>query len=56
MAIISPFDSIGRSVKNLVDEIGAVTVFLARSSLMIFRPKQLAKIIQQIYYIGAGSI
>jgi phospholipid/cholesterol/gamma-HCH transport system permease protein len=55
MAMTSPFDSIGRSAKNLVDEMGAVVIFLIRAFLLIFRPRQLHKIIEQVYYIGAGS-
>lgn len=55
MAITSTFGSIGRSAKNLVNEMGAVSIFFMRAFWMIFRPKQLTKIIEQIYYIGAGS-
>jgi phospholipid/cholesterol/gamma-HCH transport system permease protein len=35
---------------------GAATIFLGKAWIMIFRPKQIPGIIQQIYYIGAKSI
>jgi phospholipid/cholesterol/gamma-HCH transport system permease protein len=42
-------------VKSWVNELGAVTIFLCKALLMIFHPKQLPAIIQQVYYIGAKS-
>jgi phospholipid/cholesterol/gamma-HCH transport system permease protein len=35
---------------------GAAAIFLGKACIMIFRPKQILGIIQQIYYIGAKSI
>ena len=35
---------------------GAATIFLGKACIMIFRPKQIPAIIQQVYYIGAKSI
>jgi phospholipid/cholesterol/gamma-HCH transport system permease protein len=35
--------------------LGAAAIFLLLALLMIFRPKQLPKIAEQIYYIGASS-
>ncbi|MEE9526539.1 MAG: ABC transporter permease [Syntrophobacteria bacterium] len=35
---------------------GAATIFFGKACIMIFRPKQIPSIIQQIYYIGAKSI
>ena len=55
MAVISAVNSLGRSFKSLINEMGAVTVFFVRAFSMIFRPKQFPGIIQQIYRIGAGS-
>ncbi len=37
------------------NNLGASAVFLFLAFLKIFRPKQLIKIVQQIYYIGASS-
>lgn len=51
----SPVASLGRAVTGWVNELGAVTIFLVKACLMIFRPRQLSPIIQQIYYIGARS-
>lgn len=51
-----PFAAFGRKVISWVDHMGAATIFLAKACVMIFRPKQIPGIIQQIYYIGAKSI
>jgi phospholipid/cholesterol/gamma-HCH transport system permease protein len=50
-----PFFIIGEAVINWVSNIGAATIFLSLSLLKIFHYKQLSRIIQQIYYIGARS-
>ncbi len=51
-----PFASIGRVVINGIDNLGAAGIFLILALLNIARPKQLSKIIQHIYYIGARSM
>lgn len=55
MLLSRPFSIIGGAVINWVSNIGAVTIFLFLSLGKIFRSKQLSKIIQQLYYIGARS-
>jgi len=49
------FDSIGVRVNRLVNNLGAMAIFFSRSFLLIFRPKQVPEIIQQVFYIGARS-
>ena len=51
----SPFDYLGRKVITLISETGAMAIFFMRAFVMIFRPKQVPMIIQQVYYIGATS-
>ncbi len=51
----SPVASLGRIVIRWVNELGAVIIFLLRAFLMIFHPKQLPMIVQQVYFIGARS-
>jgi phospholipid/cholesterol/gamma-HCH transport system permease protein len=51
-----PFAAIGRMTINGIDNLGAAAIFLILALLKIGRPKQLSKIIQQIYYIGARSM
>lgn len=51
-----PLAGFGRKVISWVDHMGAATIFLGKACIMIFRPKQIPGIIQQIYYIGAKSI
>ncbi len=50
-----PFAVIGRPAMLWVENLGAAAIFLLLALLMIFRPKQLPKIGEQIYYIGASS-
>jgi phospholipid/cholesterol/gamma-HCH transport system permease protein len=49
------FNVIGRSAINAINHLGASGIFLFLAFLKILHPKQLTKIIQQIYYIGARS-
>jgi phospholipid/cholesterol/gamma-HCH transport system permease protein len=51
-----PFAAIGRPVIHGIDHLGASAIFLILALLKIMRPKQLSKIVQQIYYIGARSM
>lgn len=53
--LTGPFAVIGRAAIRWVDNLGASAIFLLLAFLKIFRSKQLIKIVQQIYYIGARS-
>jgi phospholipid/cholesterol/gamma-HCH transport system permease protein len=55
MLLTKPFASFGRSTISWVGNLGASAIFLMLAFLKIMHPKQWAKIIQQIYYIGARS-
>jgi len=50
-----PFAAVGRKTVALINNLGAAAIFLFLAVLMIFRPKQVPKIAQQVYYIGARS-
>jgi len=50
-----PFAALGRNTVALINNMGAAAIFLFLAVLMIFRPKQVPKIAQQVYYIGARS-
>jgi len=50
-----PFALFGRAAISWINNLGASAVFLLLAFLKIVRPKQLPKIVQQIYYIGARS-
>ncbi|HYR03283.1 MAG TPA: ABC transporter permease, partial [Syntrophobacteria bacterium] len=50
-----PVAALGRSTVDLINSVGAAAIFLFLAVLMIFRPKQIPKITQQVYYIGARS-
>jgi phospholipid/cholesterol/gamma-HCH transport system permease protein len=56
MFLAQPFTFIGEVVIGRINVLGTATVFLFMALLEIFRPKQLSKVIQQIYYVGARSI
>ena len=51
----SPFAALGKKAIRLVNNLGAAGIFLFLAFAGIFRPKQLVKILHQIYYIGARS-
>jgi len=53
--LTKPFAYFGRVTISWVSNLGASAIFLILSLLKILHPKQWAKIIQQIYYIGASS-
>jgi phospholipid/cholesterol/gamma-HCH transport system permease protein len=54
--LAEPFALVGRKTISWIDNLGASTIFLSRAFLKIFRPKQFFKIIEQLYYIGSGSV
>lgn len=49
------FRFLGRLTIDLVNHLGAATIFFCQGLLRIFRPKQLPEIVRQIYHIGARS-
>ncbi len=51
-----PFAALGRTAIAWVNNLGALAIFFLLASLKVFHPKQLAKIVQQIYDIGARSV
>ena len=53
--LAQPFTLIGETVIGWINVLGTATVFLFMALWKTFRPKQLSKVIQQIYYIGARS-
>jgi len=53
--LTGPFALIGRTAIRWVDHLGASAIFLGLALLRILRSKQLIKIVQQTYYIGARS-
>jgi phospholipid/cholesterol/gamma-HCH transport system permease protein len=55
LLLTKPFAHFGREAISWTDQLGASAIFLFLACLKIFRPKQLAKIVQQVYYIGARS-
>jgi phospholipid/cholesterol/gamma-HCH transport system permease protein len=50
-----PFAAIGRAAISWISNLGASAVFLFLAIRNIVRPKQVPKIIQQVYFIGAKS-
>ena len=54
--LTGPFAVIGRGAIRWVDHLGASAIFLLLALLKIVRSKQLIKIVQQLYYIGARSM
>jgi len=50
-----PFAVFGRTAISWVNNLGASAIFLLLAFLKILRAKQLSKIVQQVYYIGAKS-
>jgi len=50
-----PFFILGRSAISWINNSGAALIFFLLASMKIFRPRQLMKIVHQIYYIGARS-
>ena len=55
MFLAQPFTFIGEAVIGWINGLGTATVFLFMALLKTFRPKQLSKVVKQIYYIGARS-
>jgi len=55
MLLEKPFTHIGKTVFDWINVLGSATIFLLMALWKSFHPKQFAKVIQQIYYIGAKS-
>jgi phospholipid/cholesterol/gamma-HCH transport system permease protein len=53
--LTQPFAVVGRAAIGWTNNLGAAAVFLFLALLKIPQPKQLAKVVQQVYYIGARS-
>jgi phospholipid/cholesterol/gamma-HCH transport system permease protein len=53
--LTTPFAVIGRGAIGWVKNLGGAAIFLLLAFLLVFRPKQIPKILQQVYYIGASS-
>ncbi len=54
--LTTPFAAVGRAAIRWVGNLGAPAIFLFLASLRTLRPKQLSKVVQQVYYIGARSM
>ncbi len=46
---------LGKGMVRLINELGAVSIFTGKSLFMIFQPRQVPLIIEQVYSIGARS-
>ena len=55
LLLTAPFAVIGRAAFSWTNNLGAAGIFLLLAFLKILGRKQLPKIVQQIYYIGARS-
>ena len=53
--VTGPFAVFGRAAISWTNNLGASAIFLLLAILRVLRPKQLSKIVQQVYYIGARS-
>jgi len=53
---MSFFRYIGRRVIRAVSNVGAGAIFFTRAFMLIFRPRQVAEIFRQVYFIGARSV
>jgi phospholipid/cholesterol/gamma-HCH transport system permease protein len=55
-SLLNPFVRLGRYSLGLIQELGAIGVFFFSGSIKIFSlPLQVAKIVRQVYFIGAKS-
>ena len=55
LPVVTFLNFLGKSTIDLVNTFGAAAIFFSKSLAMIFRPKQLPEVIQQVYHIGARS-
>jgi phospholipid/cholesterol/gamma-HCH transport system permease protein len=54
--LAEPFALVGRKMIGWIDNLGASAIFFSLAFLRIFRPKQISKVVEQLYLIGAGSL
>ncbi|MDO8721756.1 MAG: ABC transporter permease [Syntrophales bacterium] len=55
LVLMRPFAIFGRAAISWINNLGASAIFLLLAFLKILRSKQMIKIVQQVYYIGARS-
>jgi phospholipid/cholesterol/gamma-HCH transport system permease protein len=55
LPIIAFLNLLEKSAIDLVNNLGAATIFFSKSFVMIFRRRQLPEIIQQVYHIATTS-
>ena len=55
LSFTSPFTILGSVVIGWVNKLGSLVIFFVRAVLLIFKPKQMPLIIQQVFFIGAKS-
>jgi phospholipid/cholesterol/gamma-HCH transport system permease protein len=53
--IASPFRSVGQGTLGIINHFGASGIFFAKSFFLIFDRRQIPRIIQYVYYLGATS-
>ena len=56
LAMMRGFTLFGRTAIGWVNNLGASAIFLLLAFAQILRPRQLRKVVQQVYYIGAKSM
>ena len=56
LAMMRGFTLFGRTAIGWVNNLGASAIFLLLAFAQILRPRQLRKVVQQLYYIGAKSM
>lgn len=54
-SLTAPVACLGQKVMGLIAEMGAAAIFLFQALVRIFHPKQVAPILEQVYFIGARS-
>jgi phospholipid/cholesterol/gamma-HCH transport system permease protein len=50
-----PFVTVGIGTISKIKDLGAAAIFLVKTFLLIFRPKQVSAILTQVFHIGASS-
>lgn len=50
-----PFIAMGGKTISMINDLGSAAIFLLRTFLLIFRPKQVSAIVTQLFHIGAKS-
>lgn len=55
-SLASPFVPLGRAAISWVNNSGAAAIFFTKAFLLIFRPKQTSRIVEQVSHIGAKTM